>query len=149
VCSSTNVEYVTIAFVNQSPENVKHTNYPGTNFAGHCAGYTYKVNGESSNLLSGCTEIKEDISKCQEMGIKVLLSIGGQFDAGANYTISTPEKGQEFADFLWYAFGPYDPSWTGPRPFDLDDTHRSKVDGFDIDVEKKFGKFLHCLLMSS
>jgi chitinase len=143
VCSSDNVDFVTISFVYASPENSGLTGYPSTEFGAHCGGSTYTVNGETSYLLSGCTEIQEDIPRCQALGTKVLLSIGGQYDdVTANYTISTVEKGQEFADFMWYAFGPYDPSWTGPRPFDLDETHRNTIDGFDFDVEKNFGQLI-------
>ncbi|KAH8881466.1 glycoside hydrolase [Thozetella sp. PMI_491] len=139
VCASDLVQFVTLTFVNESPEGAGTTGYPGTEYGAHCSGVTYTVNGQSSHLLSDCTAIKEDISRCQRLGTKVLLSIGGQFDpTTANYTVSTVEKGQEFGDFMWYAFGPYDPSWTGPRPFDVSDTRRSAIDGFDFDIEKQF-----------
>lgn len=56
-----------------------------------------------------------------------MLSIGGlELDV---YLASDPSA-SAFADFLWGAFGPLKPSWTGPRPFgDV------CVDGFDFDIE--------------
>ena len=67
------------------------------------------------------------------MGVKVLLAIGGEYK-NSNYKVSTVANGRSFADFLWGAFGPYDPKWTGPRPWDGADFHNT-VDGFDFDLE--------------
>ncbi|KAF5552502.1 endochitinase 2 precursor [Fusarium phyllophilum] len=130
-------EYVTLSFVNQAPEHTE-SGYPGTNFAGHCAAGVYSnKNGVASSLLSECYTIKEGIPYCQERGVKVLLSIGGVYkEAGSNYKVTTDDKGVDFADFLYKAFGPYDQTWDGPRPFDSDDgTTRPAVDGFDFDIE--------------
>src|SRR3569833_4771171 len=79
VCASNDVDYVTHAFVVQSPENDGSTGYPGTNFGTHCGSAVYKVIGQDSNLLSDCQAIKEDISVCQAMGILFLLLFGGVF----------------------------------------------------------------------
>ncbi|KAF5670620.1 endochitinase 2 precursor [Fusarium heterosporum] len=123
-------EYVTLSFVNQAPENTE-SGYPGTNFAGHCAAGTY----EGSSLLTECYVIMDGIPYCQERGVKVLLSIGGVYnEQGSNYKVSTDDKGVDFANFLHNAFGPYDPDWDGPRPFDKEDSHPA-VDGFDFDIE--------------
>ncbi|KAJ4321058.1 Chitinase 2 [Fusarium piperis] len=130
-------EYVTLSFVNQAPENTK-SGYPGTNFAGHCWAGTYKNKDNiGGDLLSECYSIKEGIPYCQERGVKVLLSIGGVYNEnGGNYKVSTDQKGVDFADFLWSAFGPYDKNWNGPRPFDADDgSTRPAIDGFDFDIE--------------
>lgn len=141
-CETNSFEYVTVAFVNNSPEqDPSGLNYPGTNFGAHCAAEVYTKNGKKSNLLSQCTFIAEDIPKCQALGKKVLLSVGGEWNPPTtNYTVSSPAKGVEFAKFLWGSFGPYDPTYPGPRPFDFNGNHVS-VDGFDMDIEKKFGKF--------
>ncbi|KAI6782540.1 uncharacterized protein J7T54_003551 [Emericellopsis cladophorae] len=131
----TGVEYVSLAFVNVAPE---HGNgYPGTNFAGHCGGGVYTApNGEPSDLLSECQILKEDIPKCKEKGVTILLSIGGVFNEDtSNYEVSSVENGVDFADFLYGAFGPYNPDWEGPRPFDLDEDNHTSVDGFDLDIE--------------
>jgi chitinase len=135
-CESDSFEYVTIAFVNNSPEqDDSGLGYPGTNFAGHCASDVYMNGGRKSKLLSNCQFIAQDIPKCQALGKKVLLSIGGAWIDGTNYTVSTPGNGGKFADFLWGSFGPYNPSYAGPRPFG-----NASVDGFDFDIETKFGK---------
>ncbi|KAM0356169.1 hypothetical protein ACHAPU_000564 [Fusarium lateritium] len=123
-------EYVTLSFVNQAPEN-SETGYPGTNFAGHCAAGTY----EGSNLLTECYGIMEGIPYCQERGVKILLSIGGVYnEQGSNYKVTTKDNGVDFANFLHSAFGPFDPNWDGPRPFDSNGNHPA-VDGFDFDIE--------------
>ncbi|RMJ02348.1 hypothetical protein CDV36_015384 [Fusarium kuroshium] len=130
-------EYVTLSFVNQAPENTK-SGYPGTNFAGHCGAGTYKNKEDvGGDLLSECYSIKEGIPYCQERGVKVLISIGGVYNEdGGNYKVTSGQKGVDFADFLWSAFGPYDKNWNGPRPFDADDgSTRPAIDGFDFDIE--------------
>lgn len=131
---------MTIGFVSASPESDPLTNYPTTNFAAHCAADVYEVNGHKSRLLSSCTFIREDIKYCQSKGKKVLLSVGGVWSsAPANrYNVSSVANGQYFGNFLWKAFGPYDPAWTGPRPFDISPSEHVVLDGFDIDIEVDF-----------
>lgn len=58
----------------------------------------------------------------------------------SNYLVTSEENGVDFADFLYKAFGPKDDSWTGPRPFDVDEDTPTVVDGFDFDIEEYFGK---------
>ncbi|RSL49921.1 hypothetical protein CEP51_015418 [Fusarium floridanum] len=113
-------EYVTLSFINQAPENTK-SGYPGTNSAGHCGAGTYKNKEDVGPPERGCFSIKEGIPYCQERGVKVLLSIGVYNDDDGNYKVTTGQKGVDFADFLWRAFGPYDKDWNGPRSFDADD----------------------------
>jgi chitinase len=134
------VDYVTLAFINESPEKAGSSGYPGLNLGAHCAATTYQVGGESTDLLSDCSLIAADIPVCQALGTKILLSIGGVFGTGSDYTVSTVAKGEEFATFMWGAFGPYETSWTGPRPFDISSTDHTVVDGFDFDIEIKFGE---------
>lgn len=139
-CDQANFDYVTIGFVNNSPEQDKSgLNYPGTNFGNHCDAiyYTNSKTSLASPLLSKCTVMAADIQYCQEKGKKVLLSIGGASVTGSNYALSSNTKGEEFATFLWKSFGPYDSKYTGPRPFDYAGNHVS-VDGFDLDIEVKF-----------
>lgn len=128
-----------MAFVNQAPENTE-SGYPGTNFAGHCwAGGAITEDDVESDLLINCGPIKEGVPYCKERGVKVLLSIGGDFHpTDSNYNVTTEETGEDFAEFLYGAFGPYDSTWNGPRPFDNGDEHTS-VDGFDFDIEAKLG----------
>lgn len=139
-CESGGFDYITIGFINNSPEQDQSgLDYPGTNFGGHCAAEVYEKDGNKSQLLRSCDAIAEDIPKCQASGKKVLLSIGGAWINGTNYTVSSPQKGEEFADFLWHAFGPPDPTYVGARPFDVAGDNQIIVDGFDFDIEHKFG----------
>jgi chitinase len=147
-CDDSSFEYVTIGFINQSPEqDPSNLRYPGSDFAIHCMGESYKDNkGVESNLLSHCGQISADVRYCQKKGKKVLLSIGGQFSQSSDYTVSSPPEGEHFANFIWNAFGPYNPAWNGARPFD--DNYAADVgeehfvfDGFDFDIEHKFGEY--------
>ncbi|EEH41928.2 hypothetical protein PAAG_03849 [Paracoccidioides lutzii Pb01] len=126
---------IVLGFVNVFPERGKG-GYPGTNFGNQCSAEVFKnKDGVETQLLSGCQNLIEDIPVCQEIGIKVLLSLGGGV---GNYTVTNKRAGEKFADFLWGAFGPKTPEWgNGPRPFgDV------VVDGFDFDIEhnESFGK---------
>lgn len=139
-CESDSVDFVTLAFVNNSPANGNGTDYPGTNFAAHCAAEVYVNNDRNSKLLSSCYFIKDDIKKCQSLGKKVLLSIGGEYTTASDYSLGSVQEGIDFANFLYKAFGPYKSGYTGPRPFDPSSTVHTSVDGFDFDIEVKFGK---------
>lgn len=97
-------------------------------------------NDKNSLLLSSCSYIKDDIKKCQSLGKKVLLSVGGVFSESSNYTLSSVQNGIDFADFLYEAFGPFKAGYTGPRPFDVSSTDHATLDGFDFDIEYMFGK---------
>lgn len=132
-------DYVSLSFVNVSPENGNGTGYPGTNFAAHCGAEWYYKDGRKSGLLKGCDPITEDIPYCQSKGVKVLLSIGGVWSDDprwySDYTVSSRENGVEFAKFLNNAFGAPKANYDGPRPFG-----DAVLDGFDFDIEKKLGK---------
>jgi chitinase len=146
-CDDSSFEYVTIGFINQSPQqDASNLKYPGSDFAVHSMGEKYRDSkGVESKLLSHCGQISADVRYCQKKGKKVLLSIGGEFSQSSNYTVSSPPEGEYFANFLWNAFGPYNPAWKGARPFD--DNYAADVgdehfvfDGFDFDIEHKFGE---------
>ncbi|KAM0271678.1 hypothetical protein ACHAQH_008988 [Verticillium albo-atrum] len=140
-CDSPGVTSVTLSFVDKSPRY--GNDYPGTNFAGHCGGeqfYVNPANGEETSLIMNCDAIKTDIRYCQAIGKKVLLSIGGRCAGGepCSYDVFDEEEGEAFAEQLHSIFGPYDPSYTGPRPFDISETEHVGVDGFDFDIEFKY-----------
>ncbi|KAG8408714.1 hypothetical protein J3458_019732 [Metarhizium acridum] len=139
ICDS-GVNYATVSFINNSPEH--GDGYPGSNFGANCAGEVYIKDGKNTKLLSACTFIQRDIPYCQSKGVKVLLAIGGAPLPGiSDYDVSSEEKGVEFAEFLYNAFGPYKSSWTGPRPFDKSPTEHVSIDGFDLDLEDRSTKF--------
>ncbi|KAK2000411.1 glycoside hydrolase [Colletotrichum falcatum] len=140
-CDAPGVTFVSVSFITYSPKN--SGGYPGTNFAGHCGGEVFYKNpktSEDTKLIMNCEYIKQDIKHCQAKGIKVLLAIGGWCPAEGpcSYDIDSEEQGQQFGDLLHKTFGPYDPSWTGPRPFDISSTEHVSVDGFDFDLEFKY-----------
>lgn len=146
-CDESSFEYVTVGFINKSPEqDPSALKYAGSDFAVHCQVAKYEDNkGVASNLLSHCGQISADVRYCQKKGKKVLLSIGGQFSASSNYTVSSPPAGEHFADFIWNAFGPYNSAWKGARPFD--DNYAADAgeehfvfDGFDFDIEHDFSE---------
>lgn len=149
-CDSTGFEYVTLGFVNVSPEHdPSNLGYPGLNVANHCVSQKYlDSNGKESLLLAECGWLSADLRYCQKQGKKVLLSVGGTWQANSDYSISSAANGEAFADFIWGAFGPYDKTWQKARPFDdfyqaveLGDEPHFVFDGFDFDIEKKFGQY--------
>lgn len=113
--------------------------YPGTNFGNRCGGQVYPgpgfngVNDPSKNQLqSNCPSLNAQIPVCQQQyGKKILLSLGGGVLA---YQLTGRYEGELLATYLWHMFGPKDPSWTGPRPFDYNG-QAVEVDGFDMDIE--------------
>ncbi|KAF4595187.1 chitinase 18-18 [Ophiocordyceps camponoti-floridani] len=140
------IQYATLGFVNMAPENDRSkSGFPGINFSSHCwAGAFPGSVGDTTQLLSHCESIKNDIPYCQAKGVKIILSIGGEYrkpqgaaDSSSDYKVSSNGNGEYFADFLYGAFGPFSESWKGPRPFDAVDKHVA-VDGFDFDIEAMF-----------
>lgn len=129
-CQQTSLDIINLGFINIFPDQGPG-DYPGSNFGNQCDGNTYVVDGVTTDLLSGCHQIAADIPLCQAAGKKVLLSLGGEYPA--NQQILSQESAEDFADFLWGAFGPVQDDWVqagNPRPFgDV------VVDGFDFDIE--------------
>lgn len=128
------MDIINIGFINTFPDQGA-AGWPGSNFGNQCDGLTYEVDGVSTQLLSGCHQIAEDIPICQAAGKKVLLSLGGA--SPDNQQILSDASAVRFADFLWGAFGPQTEEWVsndGPRPFG-----EVVVDGFDFDIEHNGG----------
>ncbi|XP_021297180.1 acidic endochitinase-like [Herrania umbratica] len=86
---------------------------PSMNLAGHC-------DPPSGN----CVIFGEQITYCQGLGIKILLSLGG---AAGNYYLSSRDDAQSVADYLWTTFLGGRTS-AGP----LGD---ATLDGIDFDIE--------------
>ncbi|PGH00647.1 hypothetical protein AJ80_09137, partial [Polytolypa hystricis UAMH7299] len=133
-CEHTTMDIIPIGFIHLFPDQGAG-GYPGSNFGNQCDGQVFVVDGEDTQLLSGCHQIVEDIPICQRLGKTILLSLGG---GTPDYKIETGRSAVEFADFLWGAFGPKTEEWgDNPRPFG-----DNVVDGFDFDIEHSgsFGK---------
>lgn len=126
-CDDDSIDIIQIGFVNVFPD--QSGGYPGTNFGNQCGSETYdNINGSSSLLLRNCPGVGSNITYCQSIGKKVLLSLGGAIPN--NTHLDSDSTAVEFATFLWEAFGPEDTSKTTPRPFG-----NAVVDGFDFDIE--------------
>ncbi|XP_022759661.1 acidic endochitinase-like [Durio zibethinus] len=108
-CDTGIYDYINIAFLikfggGQTPE---------LNLAGHC------------DPPSGtCVVFGEQITYCQDQGIKVLLSLGG---SAGNYSLTSQDDAQTVADYLWTTFLGGRTS-AGP----LGD---ATLDGIDFDIE--------------
>lgn len=130
-CKSSAVDIINIGFVNAFPDNSPGA-YPGSNFGNACGDETYTVNGVKTLLKSNCPRIGPDIIECQKTyGKKIFLSFGGA--SPLNYYIASDASANNFADFVWGAFGPSTSAWKTagkPRPFG-----DAVVDGFDFDIE--------------
>lgn len=146
-CQDSSIEYITLGFVNVSPENGGSTGYPGDNFGGHCWAEYYEVGETTSQLLSECPSLTPGIAVCQQLGKKVLLSVGGVYDSSkSDYSVSSWDNGVAFAEFIFGAFGPRTSDWVAlgkPRPFD-DGTTYNAVDGYDFDLESSLGMCSIC-----
>ena len=128
-CADSNIDIIPIAFLNQFPDQTG--GYPGDNFGNQCDGTYYKnPDGSTSKLLKNCPYIGSDMKTCQQMGKKILLSLGGAYPS--NQHINSQQSAVNFANFLWRAFGPNKEKSgsTFPRPFG-----DAAVDGFDFDIE--------------
>ncbi|KAK8048705.1 hypothetical protein PG994_010435 [Apiospora phragmitis] len=132
-CKSASIDYITLAFVNNSRSMVwaspEPTSVPTVLPPSTPPGASKKP----SKLLTGCNFIKDDIKLCQNLGKKVYLSIGGEMNAASNYAISSVKAGEDFAQQMFDIFGPYNKNYKGPRPFG-----ELAMDGFDFDIEVKF-----------
>jgi chitinase len=101
--------------------------FPKVNFGATCGGQTSEMNSAGASGLLHCPELASQISQCQSLGKKVLLSLGGALAVSA-----FPSEGQasEFATTLWNLFGAGTGVDPGLRPFGS-----VTLDGFDVDNE--------------
>lgn len=110
-CESTDADIYLLSFLYEFPSI-------GLNFASAC------TSSYTDGLLH-CSQIAQDIQKCQSLGKKVLLSMGG---ASGAYGFSDESSAKQFAHTLWDTFG--EGTGAAERPFDS-----AIVDGFDFDIE--------------
>ncbi|KAI8050759.1 chitinase 1 [Thamnidium elegans] len=74
--------------------------------------------------LLDCPAIGTDIKICQDLGVKVILSLGG---ASGSYSLANDAAGVTFANTLWDLFGG---GSSDTRPFG-----DAVIDGIDLDIE--------------
>lgn len=85
---------------------------------------TLNLTGHCDPTLHGCKHLGQEIQKCQDLGIKVLISIGGP---GRDYKLTSQKDTRKFADYLWYSYlGGRNLSYD--RPFGVD----VNLDGVDF-----------------
>ncbi|KAK2010409.1 chitin recognition protein [Colletotrichum eremochloae] len=132
-CKQPEIDVIILSFVHLFPAQAN--GYPGTNFGNRCGDQVYPGPGNDpskNQLKSYCPTLNTQIPQCQQQyGKKILLSLGGGVTA---YQLTGQAEGETLATYLWMMFGPKDPKWTGPRPFD-NNGQTVEVDGFDMDIE--------------
>lgn len=105
-CENTASDIITLSFAYDSPQlKVDFQNQCTETFSG--------------SQLSHCSQIGKDIASCQEMGKKILLTLS------SGETLTSNQKGKDFATTLVDTFGPGIPKKQVLRPFDS-----ASVDGF-------------------
>ncbi|KAK6925926.1 Glycoside hydrolase family 18, catalytic domain [Dillenia turbinata] len=122
-CDTGNYAFINIAFLykfggGQTPE---------LNLAGHC----------DATTTGACAFLSDQITYCQDSGIKMLLSLGG---GSGNYSLSSSDDAAEVAVYLWnnYLGGESD-----SRP--LGDAILDGID-FDMEIQSSYYDVLATLL---
>jgi chitinase len=113
-------DIVVLAFANGFVHTRNADGYPELNFANHCA---TPYDARNPFLLS-CPAIATGIQTCQQLGKRVLLSLGG---ASGGYGFTSDGDAQVFAQTVWDMFLGGD---GGVRPFGA-----AVLDGVDLDIE--------------
>lgn len=153
-CNVPEIDIIVIGFHNVFPP--AGNGYPGNNFGNKCWATTYQgpgYNGKytpgNDRLFSACPTVQAQIPQCQAKGKKILLSIGGQAKTNNPFTqvpetyvgqLKNAADGTYFANWMWNAYGPKNPSYLGPRPLDRGQNNATAsitidIDGFDFDIE--------------
>lgn len=109
-CEAGNVDLIIISFLNNWNSNSASFNFG---------------NGCGKNVA--CPEIEKDILTCQEKGVKVLLSLGGDKTAGV-YGLKHDSQGKAAANVIYNMFNPK--GTASLKPFGT-----AEIDGFDFDIE--------------
>ena len=121
MCQDSNVDIVILAFLNE----VKGPgNYPTVNFGAACGSSSPAQAAKGATGLLSCPAMAADITTCQGLGKKVMLSIGGSV---GNSAFASVTEAQTFATQVWNLFG----SGTG-EDSDLRPFGSTILDGIDI-----------------
>lgn len=121
-CADDGVDIVILSFLNVYPDPMEINLWPAECYPETSDGsWTYTCDG-----TDGTTDIVSGIKYCQNLGKKVMLSIGGSTGSSE---LTSDAEGVTFADDLWKYFGP-DNNSSITRPFG-----DAVIDGFDFDIE--------------
>lgn len=121
VCENENVDMVILAFLTHFSGPA---GYPTIDFGAACGGQTQKMLSAGAAGLLSCPLLASYITKCQAMGKKVLLSLGGGI---SDVALPDDENAKTVAKRLWNLFGAGKGEDPGLRPFG-----NVTLDGFDI-----------------
>jgi len=98
--------------------------YPTLNLGTACSGSSTMHIAKGATGLLSCPKVAQDITTCQGLGKKVLLSLGG---ADATTALSSTLQAGTFATQLWNLFGGGTGESSEMKPFG-----NVKIDGFDL-----------------
>ena len=121
MCQDSNVDIVILAFVSTF---FGAGGYPTINLGAACSGTTAAMSAKGATGLLSCPTVAQQITTCQGLGKKVLVSLGGAIGTSA---FSGTQQADQFATMLWNLFGAGTGEDAGLRPFG-----QVKVDGFDL-----------------
>lgn len=124
LCKSPNTDIIILSFLFSFFDA---EGYPSIDFGPGCPGQT-SAQATTAPGLKDCSALAPEITACQSMGKKVLLSLGG-YNSTTSFT--SDDQATQFATTLWDLFGAGTGLDAALRPFGPDVT----VDGFDIDNE--------------
>lgn len=121
MCENENVDMVILAFLTHFSGPAA---YPTIDFGAACGGQTPKMQNAGAAGLLSCPLLASYIAQCQELGKKVLLSLGGGI---SDVSLPDDENAKTVAKQLWNLFGAGKGEDPGLRPFG-----NIALDGFDI-----------------
>jgi chitinase len=124
LCSNPDVDIVILSFVFSFFDA---NGYPSIDFGPGCSSQT-SAQADTAPGLKDCSALAPQITACQAMDKKVLLSLGGY---NSNTSFASETQATTFASTLWDLFGAGDSLDAGLRPFGTEVI----VDGFDLDNE--------------
>lgn len=121
LCKDVNINIVILAFVT---DICAAGCYPEISFDNLCDNATAKMRSEGATGLASCPDLATQITRCQGLGTKVLIGIGGQ---NGRTAFSSPDEARKSAMMLWNIFGGGTRFDNDLRPFG-----NITIDGFDI-----------------
>lgn len=124
LCSNPNVDIVILSFVFSFFDA---NGYPSIDFGPGCSSQT-SAQADTAPGLKDCSALASEITACQALDKKVLVSLGGY---NSNTSFASETQAADFASTLWDLFGAGSGADAGLRPFGSDVV----VDGFDLDNE--------------